>query len=54
MPQYDFECHDCKEHFSKILTLSEYNRGDVKCPKCGSNKVEQVPSSFFAVTSRKS
>jgi putative FmdB family regulatory protein len=54
MPFYDYACKDCQERFSKILTLNEYNRGDVKCPKCGSGNVEQVPSSFFAVTSRKS
>ncbi len=54
MPFYDYECLDCHEKFSKILTLSEYNKGDVKCPKCGSEHVEQVPSSFFAVTTRKS
>ena len=54
MPHYDYRCRDCKKRFSKILTLSEYGRGKVKCPKCGSRKVEQVLSSFFAVTSKKS
>lgn len=54
MPSYDYECRDCKEHFSTILTLSEYNRGDAKCPKCGSANVQQQPSTFFAVTSKKS
>lgn len=54
MPFYDYACLDCKEHFSKILTLAEYSRGEVKCPKCGSPRVEQVPSTFFAVTSKKS
>lgn len=54
MPFYDYECRDCKERFSKILTLTEYNRGDVKCPKCGSAKVQQLLSTFYAVTSRKS
>ena len=54
MPHYDYACGDCKERFSKIMTLSEHERGDVKCPKCSSAKVEQVPSHFSAVTSRKS
>jgi len=54
MPFYDYVCKDCQEHFSKILTINEHSRGDVQCPKCGSAKVEQVPSSFFAVTARKS
>ncbi len=54
MPHYDYACLKCKEHFSKILTLSEHEGGKVKCPKCGSAKVEQVPSHFTAVTARKS
>ncbi len=54
MPFYDYACLDCKEHFSKVLTLSEHNRGGVTCPKCGSAKVEQLPSTFSAVTSKKS
>jgi putative FmdB family regulatory protein len=53
MPYYDYACLECKERFSLVLTLSEYNRGGVKCPKCG-GEVEQVPSPFFAVTTRKS
>ncbi len=54
MPFYDYRCRECKKEFSKILTLSEYEKGGIKCPKCGSKKVEQVLSSFFAVTARKS
>jgi len=54
MPSYDYECRDCQERFNTILTLSEYNRGDVKCPKCGGKNVQQVPSAFFTVTSKKS
>ena len=54
MPHYDYRCRDCKKQFPKILTLSQYNRGKVKCPKCGSAKVVQQLSSFFAVTSKKS
>ena len=54
MPFYDYRCLDCQEQFSKILTLREYNKQDVKCPKCGSSKVEQVPSHFNTVTARKS
>ncbi len=54
MPFYDYVCKACHKHFEKIMTLSEYDRGKVKCPKCGSSKVEQVPSQFYAVTTRKS
>jgi putative FmdB family regulatory protein len=54
MPLYEYVCHDCQAEFSRVLTLSEYERGDVECPKCKSKNVEQKPASFFAVTSKKS
>ena len=54
MPHYDYQCRACKEQFSTVLTPREYNRGDVKCSKCGSVNVVQQPSTFFAVTSKKS
>lgn len=54
MPHYDFICHACKKLFSKILTLSEYEKGKMTCPNCGSRKLEQQISTFYAVTSKKS
>ena len=54
MPQYDFHCQSCKKDFTKILTLAEYEKGGITCPRCGSDKVEQKWSTFYAVTSRKS
>ena len=54
MPLYEYTCNDCKKDFTKVLTLAEYNAGNVKCPECGSSNVEQKPAAFFAVTSKKS
>ena len=54
MPEYEFLCHACKETFTKKLTLPEYEKGKIVCPHCGSNKVEQKMSAFYAVTSKKS
>ena len=54
MPEYEFVCHACKRPFSKILTLAEYEEGEVVCPTCGSEEVEQRWSDFYAVTSKKS
>ena len=54
MPHYDFVCQSCKKSFSKILTLADYEKRKVECPSCGSKKVEQKMSSFYAVTSKKS
>ncbi|MGH9510146.1 MAG: FmdB family zinc ribbon protein [Terriglobales bacterium] len=54
MPHYEYFCQDCKKKFSKVLTLAEYDKGKIACPHCGSRKLEQSYSSFFAITSRKS
>jgi len=54
MPQYNFLCRACKKEFSKILTLSEYDKGKPACPHCRSKDVEQQWAAFYAVTSKKS
>jgi putative FmdB family regulatory protein len=54
MPQYEYVCKECKETFSLIMTLAEYDKGNAACPKCKSKKVEQKVAPFFAVTSKKS
>ena len=54
MPNYEYVCKGCKKNFSVILTLAEYEKGNVACPKCKSKKVEQKVVAFFAVTSKKS
>ena len=54
MPCYEFFCEDCQKEFEVILTLAEYEKGEVKCPKCGAQHVHQEAAAFFAVTSKKS
>jgi putative FmdB family regulatory protein len=54
MPHYEFFCHDCKRLFSKILSLVDYDKGHVVCPKCDSKNVEQRWSAFTVITSKKS
>lgn len=41
MPQYDFVCLSCKKTFTKDLTLAEYTQHTIRCPHCGSDKIEQ-------------
>ena len=50
----DFLCRACKKEFSKILTLSEHEKGKIVCPHCKSKDMEQRWAAFFAVTSKKS
>ena len=54
MPQYNFLCRACKKEFSKILTISEYEKSKIICPRCKSEDVEQRWAAFYAVTSKKS
>jgi len=54
MPSYEYACKECKKTFSLIMTIKEYEKGQVACPKWKSKKVEQKPAAFFAVTSKKS
>ena len=51
---FKFYCEDCKRPFEIILSLAEYEKGKVKCPKCGGQQVHQEVAAFFAVTSKKS
>ncbi|RUM87187.1 MAG: zinc ribbon domain-containing protein [Thermovibrio sp.] len=38
MPIYEFRCEECGEEFEKfVISASQVNQ--VKCPKCGSEKV---------------
>jgi putative FmdB family regulatory protein len=54
MPQYVFFCESCQKEFTISLHISEMEKGVVKCPKCGAEKVRQMVAAFSAVTSRKS
>jgi len=54
MPTYDFRCGGCRKRFTLTMSIGERDRKRIKCPKCGSRRVEAVFSSFFAKTSRKS
>jgi putative FmdB family regulatory protein len=54
MPRYEFFCHACKKFFSKVLSLVDYEEGEVLCPHCGSKEVEQRWSAFSTLTSKKS
>ncbi len=54
MPYYDFTCKKCKRHFSLSMSVRDYEKKRVLCPKCKSRQVEQEWRPFFVVTSKKS
>ena len=54
MPVYGYLCNDCHKSFERVLTLHEHDQSEVRCPNCGSKKIEQEAAAFYAVTSKKS
>lgn len=57
MPAYDFECLECGYTFQEMWSVSEYEKkkGEgLHCPKCKSEKVEQVVRPAAVETSKKS
>jgi len=54
MPVYDYHCKDCHKTFEQTLTLHEHDSNQIRCPRCGSKKIEQNAAAFYAVTSKKS
>jgi putative FmdB family regulatory protein len=55
MPSYEFECLKCGHRFELQQTFADHDKhkGE-KCPKCGSQKVQQVITPAFVQTSKKS
>ena len=54
MPRYEFMCEKCKKPFELIMTMSEREKREVKCPKCKGTKVVSQLAGFMARTSKKS
>jgi putative FmdB family regulatory protein len=54
MPTYEYRCEECLMEFSLDMSISEHDKGKIKCPECKSEKVVQQLSQFTAQTSRKS
>ena len=54
MPHYEFLCEECQKPFELIMTISEREKGDVKCPKCQGDKVVPQFGGVMAQTSKKS
>ena len=51
MPQ-EYFCHSCKKTFSKAPTPPEYEDGDIACPHCGSDDVEERTSVVYPISSK--
>jgi len=54
MPTYEYRCLNCNKPFTVAMSISEYEKGKVKCPKCGKRRVKQQITQFMVQTSKKS
>ena len=54
MPLYDFRCRECKKRFEVARSIDQYDAKKIRCPKCGSRKVERQWSNVYVETSKKS
>jgi putative FmdB family regulatory protein len=53
MPHYEFHCDKCRKDVTLALSIGERERGEYKCPECGSRRLTPLMGSFFSKTSRK-
>ena len=54
MPIYEYRCTACGHRWSLTESVADHDRRRPACPECESRAVEQVFTSFFAKTIRKS
>ena len=54
MPTYEYLCRKCGKKFTVVMSMTEHDRDQVRCPDCKSQQVVQQFSVFYAKTSKKS
>ena len=54
VPTYQYRCSECGKSFERTETITEHEAAKVRCPKCNSKKVTQVPGRVHVLTSKKS
>ena len=54
MPIYEYHCLKCGAEFERSEHIEQHEKVRPRCPKCKSSRVEQVYTSFFAKTAKKS
>jgi len=50
MPLYEYFCRECRKTFEALRRLSD-DDADVRCPHCGSEKVDRKFSTFASAGS---
>lgn len=53
MPFYDLKCTNCGEEFNTMASMSQREKKQIKCPKCGCTELEPVFTNINIIQSRK-
>ena len=54
MPVYEYYCDKCDREVTLTLTISQHEKGQIKCAKCGGTALRPLLSAFMSQTSKKS
>ena len=54
MATYEYHCRVCDEEFTRTEHISEHADSHPACPRCGSDRVQQLLRSVNVQTSKKS
>jgi putative FmdB family regulatory protein len=55
MATYQFECSKCRKTFTVQMSFTDYDKhGRMRCPKCQSQSVKQLPTTAQVQTTKKS
>jgi len=46
MPNYNFECQDCKNIFEVTVSIKDMEKGHFPCDRCGSKKTRRLFDGF--------
>lgn len=54
MPTYEYHCDKCQREVTVTMSIGQHEKGKVKCPKCGSQALRPLLSTFMSQTAKKS
>lgn len=49
MPIYEYSCRECNCEFESLLLNTE-EKESVRCPRCGGDRIERLPSCFASTS----
>ena len=54
MPVYEYHCSKCRRAVTVTMSIGRHEKGKVRCPKCRSQALRPLLSTFMSQTAKKS